>query len=926
MPETIFLTERLPLVFKAARWLAALSPERPLDLSHCVVLVPTSGAGRRLRSQLVQLAGVEGLLAPHITTPMALLALAADENIASRADALLAWAEVISGVAAKEFPLLLSGFSDHKNSALHIGKSLMEVCSLLAEAGLTPTSSEIARACPHQQDRWQELDSLYRQYLQCLAGAGMEDTNSARIKAARAGAASEDLKRMVVAGLPDLNPISQQHLENLEAAGVTLTILVDAPDCDGAPFDSWGRPNAETWLRRTLPLSPDDVVVTADPSSEAEIVARLVGPAGPPGLCVADAGIIPFHDRAMRKLGLAPYDPGGKSLAPFECATLSRLWLSFCSSGRINELRTLAEHPVFLQMLCRQSHLEPTSALSALDELQTTVLAETLGDAVAYFRDSASARNEIPRAASLIAAAEALRKRFDVCGSLGKLPPFLRAAYARKRVAPDSSEAEALVALAGLLDAILSSPLSKPGTAEGIFREEMKNTAVFEQHGEADIELNGWLEAPWLPHSSLIISGCTEGALPARVSAHPFLPDSVRDGLGLQSNAQRFARDTYLLHCLLAAREPGAVKLTLCRTGADGEPVKPSRLLFRCPHADLASRVKKVFGSVASLRTAHARERAWPLEIPQRPPPAALRVTAFGDYLKCPLRFYLKHVLGMRKFEPAKAEMHALDFGIVLHKTVENFAGDVSVRESQIPEVIERFVLSELDAILHARFGRNLSLPLRVQRESLRARLRQFARIQARERRAGWRVQRAELRFEKEHTLSLAGLPVVGSLDRVDIHENTGQRRVLDYKTFAKRRSTTDTHLEFVAGEHDSTGILFNGKPARWKDLQLPLYRALAEFLWPGDPQPPAVGYFLLPERIEESGIEEFVLEGPVFASAMSTAEGVADRVRCGIYWPPGVVQYDDYANVFLGEDPAKILSVKSRGFLMGQQKFQRIR
>ena len=138
-------------------------------------------------------------------------------------------------------------------------------------------------------------------------------------------------------------------------------------------------------------------------------------------------------------------------------------------------------------------------------------------------------------------------------------------------------------------------------------------------------------------------------------------------------------------------------------------------------------------------------------------------MTAFRDYLQCPLRFYLKHVLGMRKFESPKVEMDALDFGNVLHKTLEAFAREEAIRDSSDFREIEAFVLTELDAIFLNRFGRRLSLPLRVQQESLRARLRQFARIQAAERRAGWRIRHGELRFEEENTLHLAGLPIVGS-------------------------------------------------------------------------------------------------------------------------------------------------------------------
>jgi hypothetical protein len=62
-------------------------------------------------------------------------------------------------------------------------------------------------------------------------------------------------------------------------------------------------------------------------------------------------------------------------------------------------------------------------------------------------------------------------------------------------------------------------------------------------------------------------------------------------------------------------------------------------------------------------------------------------------------------------------------------------------------------------------------------------------------------------------------------------------------------------------------------------------------------------------------------MDASLFASAMSGAEAVADRVRRGIYWPPRAVQHEDYEDIFLGEDPAKILSEASREFLMGARE-----
>ena len=45
-------------------------------------------------------------------------------------------------------------------------------------------------------------------------------------------------------------------------------------------------------------------------------------------------------------------------------------------------------------------------------------------------------------------------------------------------------------------------------------------------------------------------------------------------------------------------------------------------------------------------------------------------------------RFYLKHVLGMRRFESPKVEMDALDFGSVLHETLEAFARAEAIRDT----------------------------------------------------------------------------------------------------------------------------------------------------------------------------------------------------------------------------------------------------
>jgi hypothetical protein len=212
----------------------------------------------------------------------------------------------------------------------------------LAEAGLTPVSAHARCLSSPQEDRWKELKSLYEQYLNRLAAVGLEDSDAAHIRVAKMGIVPENIGHVIVAGVPDLNPITEAYLLILESTGVAVTVLIDAPDCELEQFDAWGRPDPKAWSQRFLPLRLEDFVVAADPVSEAQIVARLIGSAAV-GVCVADSELVPFHLRAMRKRGLKPYDPAGKSLAPFECATLARLWLAFASNGRVVNFASL-EH------------------------------------------------------------------------------------------------------------------------------------------------------------------------------------------------------------------------------------------------------------------------------------------------------------------------------------------------------------------------------------------------------------------------------------------------------------------------------------------------------------------------------------------------------------------------------------------------------
>ncbi len=198
-----------------------------------------------------------------------------------------------------------------------------------------------------------------------------------------------------------------------------------------------------------------------------------------------------------------------------------------------------------------------------------------------------------------------------------------------------------------------------------------------------------------------------------------------------------------------------------------------------------------------------------------------------------------------------------------------------------------------------------------------------MAEIQAQERAAGWQIVHSEYRFgpEARESIEFFGLPVAASLDRIEIHIRTGQRRILDYKTFARDKSPEEAHFttrspeELLPGEE----VIRDGKPRYWTNLQLPLYRELSLFHWRDDLAPPIVGYFLLPERVEDAKIAMFDLDETTIYNANLCAEAIAERIARGIFWPPRQPLYDDYESLFLGEAPEDVLSGESLEWLQGR-------
>ena len=390
---------------------------------------------------------------------------------------------------------------------------------------------------------------------------------------------------------------------------------------------------------------------------------------------------------------------------------------------------------------------------------------------------------------------------------------------------------------------------------------------------------------------------------PDSVTGDPWLPDSVRAPLDLKTNAVRLARDSYLLTTLIESRRTGgSVQLLAARESAAGDPLKPSRLLLRCPEDELPARALRLFPteeSEDSRPSPPSWHRAWRLRVPGPDPEAPvfkkMSVTQFSDYLSCPFRFYLKHVLRMEPFEANRDEMDNREFGSLIHDTIQKLHENTALCDSTDAAALGDFLDETVCHLTHTRYGAEPTLPVVIQLESARSRLRALARIHAGERAAGWRTEHVEVAFPAE----MDGVEISGRLDLIERHSETGLRRVLDYKTGSKGTLPAAAHLKALRGKAagdipDWQICHYDGRPHKWINLQLPFYVWIASRQGHGDV---ATGYVNLPAASSESAVNLWEeLDEELVASAMDCARGVLRSIRTATFWPPALsVTYDDF-------------------------------
>lgn len=399
--------------------------------------------------------------------------------------------------------------------------------------------------------------------------------------------------------------------------------------------------------------------------------------------------------------------------------------------------------------------------------------------------------------------------------------------------------------------------------------------SYFKKLESEEVKIVGSLEALLDDSKSVYFIDCVQGFFPEKVNNNWFLPDSVRKLLKLNDNQERFAREAYFCKAISISKANVfyyVPKFSLI----EREEYFPSQIFYQLNQDKLISVVNKLYNGDILIDRNDLDEKEedtlFEIEVPKVTQNVnEMSITSFKSYLRCPYRYYLWHVKKLDTPNNNFEELSPVNFGIILHDVLENFAKS-DFKDAENSEDIFVFLKNNLTQYFKDNFGSNVVATLDLQKVVLEKRLKNFANFQAKQRADGYKILHSEydltsldIFLDHEHGLT----KLKGRIDRIDVNEKEGKLALYDYKTSnnAKKPSTTHMHR----GE--------------WVDLQLPLYNYMLRAK--GEVKDIELGFINLSSENSDALLEKAKWSDEDLEEAVEVARKVAASVYSCKFWPP---------------------------------------
>lgn len=910
------------------------------SLAHLLVIVPTAQSGRNLRLNLAKVAakrGMGGLLPPKVVLPFQIVkGECGDLREATGAECAATFQQYVKSnrekmlsldrlIRAEEFEDLTARFA--------LFDQLQDIWHTLASNGyLMGEVTDVAKSFfdadwGDEKERWEQLAELETGYFKYLNERGLIYPTDAihRAKTSPIELPSE-IEEIVLPHLADPIKVLIDVVKIHEARGKRIQVLLHCEGEQARLFDEWGRPKRDEWIGRNRPvigkISNEDIVPEGNVSRLAQAVAEDFPKSGElPALSICDENLFQGVASAFLKKNVIIYNPDRHQLAASSLGRLIKELVELYPEGEMpwREFAAVLRTDDVLKAL-ELSWNDRAEVLEGLDVVQNNYLPQTVPHNFAFPKNRHIHRRFDEVIEKFYQVGRLVEAKLVESRVNADLTEFLRRMlmwiFAKHKVSGDVEDREFVAAadcVRELLNGIEAEKVKELSLSaaeyKALFLREFDEAVYSLESEKAEIiKTEGWLELAWSGAQRIALVGFHEGMVPDAIVGHPFLPDLLRKALGLVSNDDRLARDTWLLKELVDSREAHEIRAYIARTNDAGDICKPSRLLYLADDDKLANRVNYLFGELPetikkkSLRSESVL--ALPASIPE---PKYFSPSSLDSYIKCPFTYLLENGLQMESFKE-KRELEANDFGTIIHGILEEYAiKQIALGDDQLTnrEEIERILIEELMPRIREIYGKN-TLNLELQLDAIELRLRAFAKKQAEWAKQGWRIRKTEELIDDD--VKALGFRLRGNIDRVDeniAEDFEGQRWCLiDYKTWDKKslsghvfsspKDTAKSRAQKDFGKKLGYKLIVKKTKKEVKEMgrmlsvQLPLYGlGLTEKCEEISFNRIQYRYCILGKTEDETGFSE-ALTNEMVEAAIDNAKLAVELIKANIFWPPG--------------------------------------
>ena len=323
----------------------------------------------------------------------------------------------------------------------------------------------------------------------------------------------------------------------------------------------------------------------------------------------------------------------------------------------------------------------------------------------------------------------------------------------------------------------------------------------FEGEPLEGIQIMGILETRNLDFENVIILSMNDDNFPGNHMAQAsFIPYNLRAAYELPTPEHHEGVYAYYFYRLLQRAE--TVHLAYCSRSDDKRTGEPSRYVYQLeyesPHRPLrrAIRLGVNLTKTEPVSASKTGRTARILEEYLDGGGRSLSPTAFYQYVECPLRFYFRHVAGLKPVEEIAEEIDLPMFGTILHRamellympllgdpspqrTIASLPGTPAVKEAVVRAVNEEYLQDP--KATEEEYGGSVLLVRDVVRKYIDSCILPYDASQR-----GYAVERLEAPVEYRVPLERDGrvrsVGFAGKADRID-RLSDGALRVVDYKT-----------------------------------------------------------------------------------------------------------------------------------------------